>query len=110
MATDGVAHGVVRLQAVDDNVSSVTQLIQLPDSSRRLLGIPIRRYNRIIGALVLHKADLDDLSCADEALLLTLSMQVATAVRRIAYVKPITEQLAANCSKCTCPVYRAPPA
>ena len=96
VATDGVAHGVVRLQAVDDNVSSVTQLIQLPDSSRRLLGIPIRRYNRIIGALVLHKADLDDLSCADEALLLTLSMQVATAVRRIAYVKPITEQLAAQ--------------
>lgn len=94
VATDGVAHGVARLQQVDDNPGSVTQIIQLPGSGQRLFVIPIRRNNQVIGALVIHKEDLDGLSCADEALLLTLSMQVTTAVRRIAYVKPVTEQLA----------------
>lgn len=94
VATDGIAHGVMRLHSVDDNASTVTQIIQAAGSARRLLGIPIRRNNHVIGALVLHQTDPDNLSYADEALLLTLSMQVATAVRRMAYVKPITEQLA----------------
>jgi phosphotransferase system enzyme I (PtsP) len=116
VATDGLEHGITRLQNTNGEPGRVTQIFRAQgadiesgeeragDADRdirnklqvktQLLGVSIRRNNKVVGALVLHRAEHGNLSAADEALLLTISMQVAMAIRRIAYVQPISEQRA----------------
>jgi len=54
-----------------------------------MLGVPIRRDRRVVGAIVLHDVARDAISDDDEAVLLTLSVQVAVALSRMAYAAPL---------------------
>ncbi|MGD8832608.1 MAG: phosphoenolpyruvate--protein phosphotransferase [Pseudomonadales bacterium] len=56
--------------------------------SMAMLGVPIRRDRRVVGAIVLHGVARQAISDADEAVLLTLSVQVAIALRKLAYAAP----------------------
>ena len=101
-ASEGDAHGLSRLDQlprvvndgrlywVDDALdrqasSGGANGSASPPKRQSVLGVPIRRDRRIVGAIVLHGLARDAVTGADEALLLTLSVQVAHALRKMAY-------------------------
>ncbi len=53
-----------------------------------LLGVPLRHDRRVVGAIVLHNVGRDQITEAEEAVLLTLSVQVSAALRKMAYAAP----------------------
>lgn len=59
--------------------------------SEPILGVPLRRNRRVIGAIVLHGVTRDAVSAADEANLLTASVQVSAALRKLAYMSPAAD-------------------
>ncbi|MGE0621275.1 MAG: phosphoenolpyruvate--protein phosphotransferase [Pseudomonadales bacterium] len=109
VATDGVSHGVTELSEpatyLDDGrlywrEKRVAAGFPARDGGgedadrdsrpERLLGVPLRRDRRVVGAIVLHDVTRQALTDADEAMLLTSSVQVTVALRRFAYAAPST--------------------
>jgi len=107
VATDGISHSITELRDLASVLGDgrlywregPAKLAGIPEHAdpkgptgraERLLGIPLRRDRRVVGAIVLHDVTRQALSDAEEAMLLTASAQVTVALRRFAYAAPST--------------------